>query len=119
MSAPTEADIRAAVEYRDNHWPNDRPSEKLHEAVGMFFDPINYRTVADPITDEIYATGEYVWTDLRPSEEARLRELVALHRTRAEHRVSTAIVEEIVAAGMTFATEYPDAKRATREIEVA
>lgn len=54
-----------------------------------------------------------VWrSDLRPSEAIRLRQIAREARERAKHRAQEAIVEELVAAALRFAEEYPDAPRA-------
>lgn len=52
-----------------------------------------------------------IWRDLRPSEAVRLMELLRVAQERATARCRAAILEELAAAGDTFAGEHPDAPR--------
>lgn len=48
-------------------------------------------------------------SDLRPSEAIRLREIAQEGIARATERARAAIVDELVAAALRFAEEFPDA----------
>jgi hypothetical protein len=52
-----------------------------------------------------------LWRDLRRSEARRLRELVTDAIAAATRRCEAVILEELTAAGVTFAAEHPDAPR--------
>ena len=62
--------------------------------------------------DAFVCKGSSPWRDLRPSESARLEAIITAAEARAWARAHAAIVEEAVAAALTFAAEYPDAPRA-------
>ncbi|MBA2555898.1 MAG: hypothetical protein H0V12_00885 [Chloroflexi bacterium] len=55
------------------------------------------------------------WRDLRRSEARRLRELVTGAIDAAATRCEAIILEELTAAGVAFAAEYPDAPRAVSD----
>lgn len=116
MAAPTEAEIRALLDARRAAYPLDGGDAKLDEAIGELFAIIDYRPLdEDEAEPGETATGAEVWTDLRPSEWMRLRELVKEAQTRAKARALEAIVAEIHASAVAFAAEYPDAPRTVRE----
>jgi len=121
---PTEAEIREAID------------ERLTEMAGQVFDQQDDLgnalervaiTAAAPIVDYAVEVLEGLghgggwepmrdvpaglWRDLRPSEALRLRELMSEASRRAADRARTLIVDELVAAAMTFEAEYPDAPR--------
>lgn len=52
-----------------------------------------------------------LWDDLRPSQAERLTVVVGEARKRIRQRVMPIIIEELTAAGVTFAREHPDAPR--------
>ena len=122
MSATTEAEIRAAIERR--------MSERIGALDGCTDGHGELRClidrVAEPLTypalliltgdyDETYSEeGGDIWRDLRPSEARGLLAIVHEARERAAARVAPIIVEELVAAGVRFAEEHPDAPRARR-----
>jgi hypothetical protein len=56
-----------------------------------------------------------IWTDLRPSEAVILRDAVRDAVRRAHERCLIVTVEELTAAGVEFATQFPDAPRAIGE----
>jgi hypothetical protein len=58
--------------------------------------------------------AEGFYTDLRPSEAARLRDLVRAACERAAERSEAMMIDEVTAAAITFAREHPDAPRAPR-----
>lgn len=106
---PSEEDVRAIeAAYRARY---SESAEHLDTAVDYSFAVIDYRISPD---EDEHPLGAYVWTNLRPTEAARLRELVEEGRQRALERAREAITAEIVAAAMQFASEFPDAPRAIR-----
>jgi hypothetical protein len=111
-SAPTEAEIRAMLAERAVKWPHDNAERQLAEAVDTAFDTIGYIEL-----DELESNGGLhalsdLWADLRPSEIIRLHLLVSEARERAYGAAWEAIVREVVAAGLAFAAEFPNAPRA-------
>ena len=54
------------------------------------------------------------WTDLRPSEAARLCAILEAAETEAFARCEAMLVEAAVSAALRFAAECPDAPRAVR-----
>jgi hypothetical protein len=77
-----------------------------------------FQAISDPAFAVLDATeadwgpldrSEGPWQDLRPSEALRLRALIGEAERRAVDRARQAIVEEVVAAGLAFVAEYPDA----------
>ncbi len=116
MTAPTEAEIRAAIADRMRKYPNDNPRQKLAGAVDQAFDAVGY---IDLDEEGQYDWGTQalsdLWADLRPSEVERLHELIAEAKRRALDAAWAVIAEQVVAAGLAFAAEYPDAPRAKQE----
>lgn len=109
MTAPTEAEIReaaqdalrAVIEEHGGGWD-----------VPWVYDlctPIRYAPDDGPMLDTS------PWTDLRPSQAARLDALVdGIYETADKLMAETAarVAEAVVEAALTFAAEYPDAPRA-------
>jgi hypothetical protein len=120
MSAPTEEEIRAAIEAEIAEYPSDNGLRNLGEAIDRLADPIDWHLSGDEDESDEDGTphqlGDNVWRNLRPTEAARLRLLVERAKLSAFAMAREAIVREIVAAGLTFAAEYPDAPRARREV---
>ncbi len=97
-TAPTEEEIRAAIA---RAW-GAREVE--------FSDAFTHcMTLLDDLYDQ---------DDLRPSEDARLGELVTpaidLIRDETQRRIN----EALVSAALAFAAEHPDAPRATRTLTI-
>ena len=115
MTAPTEAEIRELVATRLAHCiAEDEIS--IGDWLGELIEPIRY---ANP---NLGGMANRVWADLRPTEEARLAELVEGIYTAGDvltQELAKKIGDLIVAAAMTFATEHPDAPRAVREAVTA
>ena len=109
MTAPTEAEIRALLAHHK--------VEK--DILSEISDPLGH--AVDVVTDLIYVPDEqtfgepFIWQDLRPTERARLEQLVAGVLEELEATVMpmivSLIVERTVQAALTFAAEYPDAPR--------
>ncbi len=110
VSAPTEQEIREAIEATATS-----VVDHVHDGI---------RDAASPLTNPAFltidATEEWtpglpdpadLWTDLRLSEAMRLRALTEEAIVRAGQRCEAIILEELTGAGVTFATEYPDAPR--------
>jgi hypothetical protein len=114
MSAPTEAEIHAAIMEGIVAWPQDN-ADKLIEAVEAFADPLRWKPGdVDLIEADYHEMGDTIWRDLRPSECKRLRELLYQAEQRADAAAHDLIVREYTAAALAFAAECPDAPRATR-----
>lgn len=109
MTAPTEADIRAVI---DRHKDDRRPDP--WDFASAFTSAVDY------IPEDERGIGEnHVWANLRPSEEARLNELLSEVFNLASREVEALeqrLWEATVNAAMTFAAEYPDAPRVEREL---
>lgn len=84
---PTEAEIREAIRERSDY------------------------SDSGATVYEITKPAVALWADLRPSEAARLEDLMNEIYKLADDFESR-VVEAVVAAGLTFAAEYPDAPRA-------
>lgn len=113
MTAPTEAEIRALIDDRSARYPNDSIEHHLDHVLDKAFDTIGYVDLDEQGQRDFGSTFlSDTWADLRPSEADRLGELIAAARQQAAERARAAIVEEVVAAALTFAAEYPDAPRA-------
>lgn len=119
MSAPTAAEIRAIVDRISRAYPMDNEERALKEAVEHLFTAIDFQRVdwalpgEEPEPDEL---GNHLWTGLGLVAEAALAVHVAAAKNRALKRARAAIVEEVVAAAIAFAAEYPDAPRQRREV---
>lgn len=132
MTAPTESMIRAALDaYAESTEANF--GEATNDLVGEI------RSLAaelatplvDSAADTLEADGGSVWeplrpphkhtlwTNLRPSECVRLIGLVEAAIDRAADRSAAIVIEEVVAAGVAFAQEYPDAPRSSTKPEVS
>ena len=121
VSAPTEAEIRAAILAEMRRLPNDDPRNPLREAVLRMADPIK-GAASYALGDQDDIGEEFegrIWQDLRTSEARRLREIVAEALPRAAARAEEVIVEELTAAGVRFAEEFPDAPRGKSLVSAA
>ena len=97
MSAPTEANVRATIAAHVKRYGLDISSND---------------DAYHPFDALASCEGSSPWRDLRPSESARLEAIITAAEARAWARCHDALVEEAVAAALTFAGEYPDAPRA-------
>lgn len=116
MTAPTEQEVRASlVAFLEASSPM---------SVGTMRDALRcaIRDVGDALDCAAFTAleSEYdagddapdsLWRDLRRSEARRLRELVTGAIDAAASRCEAIILEELTAAGVTFAAEHPDAPR--------
>ena len=117
--APTEEDIRVAIEGAEQRYASDCAAASLREATQKVVDVLD-DTGFDGVEDRSQPGSHSrigLWEDLRPSQKARLRELLRAAQERANARAWTVIVDEIVAAGLEFGREFPDAPRAQRAME--
>jgi hypothetical protein len=113
MTAPTEHEIRAVLEAESRSHPNDNEVTGLSEAIDQLFYTVEYRSLTAEEAE--YDDGgplTHLWGSLLLAEEQRLAEIVEEAKARAYDRARAAIVEEVIAAGLRFAAEYPDAPRA-------
>ena len=116
MTAPTEQDVRASLEaFLEASSPTSVGTmrDALREAirdVGDALDCAAYTALesGDDVGDD---APDSLWRDLRRSEARRLRELVTGAIDAAASRCEAIILEELTAAGVTFAAEHPDAPR--------
>jgi hypothetical protein len=120
-SKPTEKELRQIIRDRADRYRNDSPRERLAEVIDKYCDPLGYVPIADEQDREDFAAKAFsdTWADLRPSEVERLDQLLTDARARAAERAEAVILEELVAAALTFADEHPDAPRAAREAVAA
>lgn len=93
-SAPTEAEIRAAIDAHARKYGWDMT------CVDDFHRPF------DAVSD----VGEMHWRlGSDPATAARLQELIEKAEERANERVEAVMIEEAVAAALAFAREHPEA----------
>jgi hypothetical protein len=116
MTAPTEAEIREAIERSATRYSN-AGKDKLTEAVMEYADDIRWDPgdpdgLTPPACED---RGTALWCDLRPSEADRLKTLLYGAEERAVAACHELIIREYIAAALAFAAEYPDAPRAARE----
>jgi hypothetical protein len=123
----TEAEIREALAARGNESSSGsttpRPGEpKLRaELRGIAMDYAQAIGEAAFLTLETTAaeygdlSGAQPWRDLRPSEAFRLQSLIDDAIAAAVEVAQAAILDNLTAAALTFAAEYPDAPRAVPE----
>jgi hypothetical protein len=109
MSAPTEAEIREALEARMAEYPSDGGERSLRHAISEIFDLTLGEDDADAFDSA--AIGDDFFCDLRPSEAGRLAEITADATARAFLEARALVMEAVVAAAIAFGTEYPDAPR--------
>lgn len=130
QAQPTAADIRAMVQDREAYGfsgeatpQNDAEPKLVAVLRGLITD--YFQAISDPAFAILDATeadwgpldrSEGPWQDLRPSEAMRLRALIGEAERRAVERARQAIVEEVIAAGLAFVAEYPDAPLAGKAV---
>ena len=95
---PTEGEIRALI--NENLGPFE-----VGEAISQVTALISYDD-ADPVHE-----GR-LWTNLDPSEQARLEELIDTVYDMAD-AFEAQVVDATIHAALTFAAEYPNAPRAS------
>ncbi len=121
-----EADIRAAIDARlDRGMSGSSAIETAREVLHAIIS----QNAADPLVDSAADTLERshgVWeplnethefalfADLRPSEAARLIQLIEAACDRAEARCVEAILGELTSAASEFLREFPAARLAER-----
>lgn len=106
VAAPTEAEIRAALQAALDASRFDVGGFVYDITMPLHFIPPNEGAAPNPA----------LWGDLRPSEAERLSVLVEEIYGLAdgfERALGAAVVEAGVRAGLTFVAEHPDAPRAT------
>lgn len=104
----TAADVLAAV--RAKMVKYGEADDHLRDSTYEFCDAVGY--VECRLDGHVNWGSSDLWADLRPSEWARLHELLRAAQDRSVERARAAILEEITAAALAFAAEYPDAPRA-------
>lgn len=120
MTAPTEAEIRAAAR---RHLARVLKSSELIDAPWVYdlSEPLRYTATCDE--DGVRGgVNRSLWDDLRPTQDARLRALVDDIYSKTDALMAEAaerVIEYVVEAGLTFAAEHPDAPRAKRETVAA
>jgi len=97
MSAPTEAEIRATL---------TEANDDIGAVVYEFTRLVHY--VPKEKRGPAWTPG--VWDDLRPSERDRLDSLLE-ECYAIEEPIRQMILDRVTAAALTFAQEFPDAKR--------
>jgi hypothetical protein len=120
---PTEGEIRDLVEGR-----LDSAAEDIFDSQSDLADALERlaTTAADHLVDSakqteamhsawegVRAAGDGLWQDLRPTEAARLCELIEAAAARVQARCKAIVIEEIVGAGVQFAHEFPEAPRSS------
>lgn len=110
--APTEAEIREAAR---RHLDRVLQSTELIDSPWVFdlAEPLRYT----PPDEDGWPRNHSLWDDLRPTQAARLNELIEDIWSKTDVLMVEAanrVVELVVEAGLTFAAEYPDAPRRGR-----
>lgn len=120
-SAPSAAEIRAVVVESGQSYPKGHPySTQLADLITEWsadlksaaFDALEAEDPREP-----GAGHNAIWDDLRPSEALELRFLVQRAVAYAAEKCEAVIVDELTAAGVAFATKYPNAPRSRTLIE--
>ncbi len=109
MTAPTEAEIREAVQEA-----LDASTIDISEWVFEMSTPILYI----PPAERLNGNRGALWDDLRPSQAAyltALQEAIDGEAQAIEKEVTDRLAEAIVRAALDFASTFPDAPRAVRE----
>lgn len=112
MSAPTEAEIRAAIDAAI-----DSSDIDIGHWVYEIIRPLLF--VENARRGPAYDPAEQLWDDLSPSQARRLEELrEAIYVDGVLQGLGLGLVARIreaaVRAALTFASEYPDASRPVR-----
>jgi hypothetical protein len=118
-SAPTEAEIREAIELRCELWPQDSPTDKLVQAIGSYGD-FMYGPAAEVLSSPDDLTPEPterggpgdIWADLRPSEARDLDRFYQVGLETALAACEAVIADAFTSAALRFAELHPDAPRA-------
>lgn len=116
-AALTAEDVRQAFETAEAAAPNDRVDRPIEELAVRAFDLIDWQppdVTLDQDDVDRHEIGAHVFHDLRPSEHERLAAIIHQHRSRAEARIRELLIEELTAAALAFATEYPATVRVDR-----
>jgi hypothetical protein len=118
VTAPTEQDIRASLDaFLEASSPMSVGTmrDALREAIRDVGDALDCAafTALGSVDDAGDDAPDSLWRDLRRSEARRLRDLVTDAIGAATRRCEAVILEELTAAGVTFAAEHPDAPRAS------
>lgn len=115
MSAPTEQDIREAIEReiaegRSSGSTGDSLASELRLLISDIADPLTNAAFFVEAGDE-YNSGQPeprdMWWNLRLTEARRLREITKSSMERAAERCEAIIVEELTAAGLQFRRRVP------------
>jgi hypothetical protein len=123
MTAPTEAEIRAAIDRRLDESISGTVGGGLRAELRNLCREAG-SSMQWPVDWSLDLVNDPLWNDVEPSAEEGL--YGALSRTqalafddhlriatrRAADRCEAIILEELTAAGLRFAAEYPDAPRA-------
>jgi len=129
QAPPTEAEIRAAILAR----LQDKADSVFDEQADLVdaFDRIA-TAAADPLVKSAANTLEIdggslweplrqasvraLWFDLRPSQAAELVDLIQQACERVQARCEAIVLEELVAVGVQFAAQHPDAPRPDKSV---
>ena len=110
MSAPTEEEIRAAIEVSA-----DKRQADIGQLICAYTAPLEW----EPSELRGPAYGGCLWDNLRPTEAERLSAHLETVYESLDGPIERMIREAIVSAALAFAAECPDAPRATREAVTA
>jgi len=130
MTAPTEAEIREQLRVgamTHTHHKENLLGPRLVDTVHWAASPLTWpATVALDFTprdfhdfgDDAENDGAALYGRLSPDAARRLRQLTHEAEQRAAERCEAIILDELTAAGVRFATEFPEAAR-PRAMEAA
>ncbi len=119
-----EEEIRAAIVFGWRQQPASTPTARGARAAlhGLIVEVAQALTAPsfdalDALPEDFDGTPseEAFWVDLRKSEAQTLRDYVHEAIATAADRCQAIITDELVAAGLRFAREYPDVPRQARE----
>jgi len=105
----TEAQVRSVIAAHATRYPNDCSDVGILTVAYGLGDAFQYYP---PTPDkDSSASGDALWTDLRPSERDRLLEIIADAQVRASEKAYAILTDAMVAAALAFAAEFPDVPR--------
>ena len=117
MAAPTEAEIRGALEDHERRYVHDRVADRVMEAIDQAFTVITY-TALDAAYQEDFDAAALtdMWSELPASAQAELADMIERAKARALESAHEAIRREVVAAALAFGVSHPYAGRVARAV---
>lgn len=108
MSAPSEAEIRQAIDVGKLNWDNWTADALCAIADS---DMARVRAVWDRDFHPSSSHPGTLWADLRPSEVDDLTSAIETAIAETKRHAAAELAERVVSAALYFGTEHPDAAR--------